>query len=459
MRVALPIRLRKVSDPRAHRLIVGVATSLVSRGIGALGPVVTLPILLPALGPRLFGVWAAAVALASLVTWADLGLGSSLLTRLAALGDSDPGESRRLISVAYSVVGSVALALVGVLFLTSAVVNLGALLGVKDGDLASAGAIVLGVLILLALNVVLGLVHRILNGAQCIGTSNLILSAGNALSPLLALAAIGVKAGPASTAIAASAGPVIANLAATAWVFIAKMPQFRPMVQRPRGEDVRGLLGLGSAFLVVSVLTAISLTLDPVLVAHIDGAESAAAFSVAIRVLGVLGLTITLVNAPLWPVQGEALRRGDFAWVRRVTLRMTVISVVSVALGGVAIFAVRTPLFSLLGAGDLMPSAALLAALSLWWCLIAGASPLFMVQNAAGVVLPQMLGWGLMAVAATSMKVAVLSAGASTTWLVLAGSICYCVFVIPFAVRGYRAALARSGEKRGDPCTRLGAVD
>lgn len=100
---------------RSRRLRYGIATSFLSRGAAAAGPILIIPIIWPYLGPTLFGVWATALAVSAVIAWSDLGLGSSLVTRLTvALDRRDEEEAHLLVANAYAAVGVVALVLVTV---------------------------------------------------------------------------------------------------------------------------------------------------------------------------------------------------------------------------------------------------------------------------------------------------------------------------------------------------------
>ena len=68
---------------------------------------------------------------------------------------------------------------------------------------------------------------------------------------------------------------------------------------------------------------ALAMNADYLVIAHVLGPESVTTFSVPARLFAQLGLLVSLVNLPLWPANGEALARGDVAWVRRITARMT----------------------------------------------------------------------------------------------------------------------------------------
>jgi O-antigen/teichoic acid export membrane protein len=157
------------------------------------------------------------------------------------------------------------------------------------------------------------------------------------------------------------------------------------------------------------------------------------------------------VNLPLWPANGEALARGDVAWVRTVTRRMTLASGCAVLLPAVVLVLAGDLVLDVWVGASVDASPWLLAGLACWWVLLATASPRFMVQNAAGMVRPQLAGWVAFLVVSLPVKwVAAQHLGVAG--VVFAAAAVYLVTVWPAAHRGYRRSIAASlSGPREDP--------
>ena len=82
----------------------------------------------------------------------------------------------------------------------------------------------------------------------------------------------------------------------------------------------------------------------------------------------------------------------------------------------------------------------LTSGLAVWWLLMASLSPLFMVQNAAGVIRPQLVGWSAYAILSIPAKayVAATEGAAAVPWV---GVGLLIVTVVPTALHGYRVAM------------------
>ena len=169
-------------------------------------------------------------------------------------------------------------------------------------------------------------------------------------------------------------------------------------------------------------------------------------------------MIVALVNLPLWPANGEALARGDLAWVRTVTRRMTVISVLTIVLPAIPLTLAGGPLLTAWLGMPLDVTGGLLFALAAWWILQSAVSPRFMVQNSVGVIRPQLLGWTLYLVISLPLKwFAADTLGLAAVPAV--GAAVYAVTVLPSAIWGYRRALALSTPGAGIPPGRSRSTD
>ena len=412
---------------------------MVARAVTSLVPLLLIPITISYLGPERYGVWMSLTSITSMFLWADLGLGNSLLTRLTPLIVSGSWQDGRvMVSTAYRVLGSLAagglvLAVVSYWILPWADM-------LNAPETSSPDAIALVCLAAFALNVPLSLVHRILFALQRVPTSNLVQLVG-ALSSLAAAAAAVHVSAPAVVVVALVVlAPVAVNGVSTVLLF-ARVVRLRP-VAGMRGSASRGLIKSGLRFVLVGFLTAVSLNVDYLIVAHVDSVGAVASYSVVARVFLSLGLLVTIVNLPLWPANSEALARRDFDWVRRTTKRMVIASGSAVLASGLVLAAVSSPLLSWLGNDEVSASVGLLLGFVTFWTLVAVASPLFMVQNAAEALRPQTVGWAVYLLVGVPAKLWIGRAH-GVVWLPWASFGLYLIAVIPGALLGFRAAMAR----------------
>lgn len=425
---------------RTRRLFTGIASAVVSRGVAAVAPLLLVPITFGYLGTHVYGLWMAVLSLTSMAVWADLGLGNGLMTRLSqAVALRDLDQARRLVASAYALLATFAVIVLALLALVVPWVPWDVLFNVTDARGAElAPPIALVALGAFVVNVPLSLVQRIQYAHQEVTQSNVWVAIGSLTAVALAWVAVQAYAGALVVVLAVAAGPILGNLLNTAW-FVHRHREVVPSRRDVGGEAARSLVGLGGRFLVITLMSAVALNVDTIIVAHTSGLDEAAVFAVAVRALTALGLLVTLVNLPLWPANAEAMATGDLAWVERTTRRMAWLSGVGVLLPGLVVGLASAPLFSLwLGSDAVLPSRTLVLVLAAWWTLSAAVSPFMMVLNAAEIVRPQLVGWGAYLILSVPVKV-LLGSSMGPEGVVVAGIALYLVTVIPAAHLGYRS--------------------
>ncbi len=423
---------------RSARLVRGIATSVAARAATAVSPLLLIPIALNHVGDERYGVWMAISSITSMFLWADLGLGSSLLTRLsAAAALEDWRLGRGLVSTAYLLLSAVAVVGLGLTVLSYWTVPWATLLNAKPASDPDAIAVVC--LAAFVVNIPIALVHRVLYATQRVSASNVILMLGALTSCGAAIIAVELDASPLWLIAVVVASPVVVNGAASAALF-ARSPQLRPKL-RVSSDAAADLVHTGLRFVSIAIMTSIAMNVDNLIVARVESASAVADFAVVSRLFAAVGMLITVVNLPLWPANAEALARGDQRWVRRSTIRMVVVSGLAAALCGMAVVLLSEPILTIVGGGtEISAGRPFLIGLWAMWSVFAVAAPLFMVQNAAGVLRPQLVGWGLFLVVSVLAKIYVaLEWGIA--WIPATATLVYAMTVLPASYVGYRRSL------------------
>ncbi|TNH27615.1 lipopolysaccharide biosynthesis protein [Micromonospora orduensis] len=447
---------------RSRVLAGGILSSLAGKMVGLAAPLLITPLAFRSLGAERYGLWMAVTSLTGMALFADFGLGNGLLTRLARLrGTGERQAAAREVSSAYALLGALSVLLMVALVATLWWVPWPALLGATDPAVAGdARAVVLVCFSAFLANIPLALIQRVQYAHQQVAQSNLWQAGGSLVSVVLVYAAVTGGAGHVLVIAAAVLAVPLVNLANGVCYFAWQDRDLRPRARHVRAEVARGLLRLGVRFFLLSVLASVVLNLDGFLIGRVLGLPAAATYAVVLRMFALLTLFITLVNLPLWPANGEALARGDLAWVRRVTLRMVCLSAGVVALPGLALVLIGNDLLRLwVRAADLPPvSPTLFAGLAVWSVLLAVAAPLFMVQNSVGLLRPQFVGWAACLLLAVPLKI-VLADRVGLPGVALASAVTYALTVLPAAVVGYRRVVANRSarpEPAGTAATAVG---
>ncbi|MFG2046870.1 lipopolysaccharide biosynthesis protein [Micromonospora sp. NPDC048935] len=441
-RRARPPGVHRRRPDRGRRLVSGVATALLSRLAGLVVPIVLVPVTLPYFGNDLYGLWMAVAALAGMAAFADLGLGSGLMTKLApCYAHGDTVQARRYISSAYLTLSGLALTLTGLLWIFAGAVPWSALFNVS-GQVSPEQTRMIALICLtaFALNVPLSLIARVQYAYQQVGRSNVWQTAGSLAALGAVLGVVWADLSPLLVVALSVAAPLLVNLLNTLWFFGRQEPRIRPTPRAVQAHAAVELTRLSGLFFLLTVVISFATNADTLIIAHALGLSAVAGYVVPAKLLSQLGQLVVLVNVPLWPANGEALAQGQVDWVRRTTRRMTVVSVLAAGVPAAVLVAFGEWLFAAWLPVPMGGDRWLLAGLGVWWLLQSALSPRFMVQNAGGVLVPQLVGWGAFLVVSVLGKwyAADRIAVAAVPWV---GAVGYALTVVPAALYGYRRAL------------------
>jgi O-antigen/teichoic acid export membrane protein len=113
-----------------------------------------------------------------------------------------------------------------------------------------------------------------------------------------------------------------------------------------------------------------------------------------------------MVLTPLWPAYGEAISRGDVAWVRRTLLRSLRISLVLGSVAAIVLVAFGRPILHLWVGPQINPPFMLLLGLGVWTVLAAVGNAVAVFLNGIHVIRAQAVCGIIMSVASLGLSIA-----------------------------------------------------
>lgn len=424
---------------RNRRLAGAMISGLVLRGFAALAPLLLVPMMLDALGPVLFGIWATLASITAILSFSDIGIGSSLLTALSHEYGLNNWERARIITASAYLTTMLA-AVLGILVTLVITLSggLGRVFATKDVETS---LVSLAIVIPFFLSIPAGLVVRIQFAVQQ-GTRSNLWTALATLAPLPAvwlLAAQGASAVVLVLGAATSAlGVQILNTVSFFALGLGKI--FRPRWGSVSRAEMWSLVKLGSGFAFLTLLSAVSLNIDNVLISAVQGPLEVTGYAPVARLFASVILVITVVGIPLWAAVGEALARGDMDWVHSAVMKFAFgLAGLAGILGGFLVL-VRVPLMQFWLDSSIPTPFPMFVGFATWMLLIAFAAPFFMVQNALGYLKPQFIGWLAFLLVSSILKIVALYRG-ELQLLPWVSSVCFLATVLPAAVVGYRNGL------------------
>ena len=324
---------------RRRRVKRASVAGLAFQSTYALVQFVMLAVLLRYLGTERFGMWMTALAIGSWLLLANLGLNNALVTRLGAVALTRRDEAQAVMVNAVLTVTAVSVGLAILFVIGGWAVPWAAVLNVQDdGAVRDAAPVMIIALVLsaAALPATLGGMSLLAHQRGDIAHIVMIVAQLAGLAGVL----IGVRLGwslPALGAVVLSV-PLVGGLAQW-WLGLRKVlpPLSAAAVDR---RMTVSLLGTGAKFLLLEGLAIVLLHSGAVIIAQLHGAAQVTSYAAVYRLAGLMLAVFQVILFPFWPAYGEALSRGDVAWITRALWRsgMLVLGVWAVVTVGFGLF-------------------------------------------------------------------------------------------------------------------------
>jgi O-antigen/teichoic acid export membrane protein len=423
------------------RLIMAMRTivaSFFSRTIMIIAPLVTIPATMGYLGDTRFGLWMAITSLLAMMVFADLGVGNGVLTEISKLKGCDDREGmQKVISTAYFVLGCSSLFALIAFFSMSTYIPWGKLINAKDAAIA-ADAKIVGVVCFSCffLNIPLNLISKIQLGLQKGYINELWMSISSIAGMGLTLAAVHFKA-PLGILVLCVAGTPLLFLLLNTWVFFYRNAGKQYLsVSHVNLRMAKTIFTIGSQFLILSLLLTLSLNCDNLIVAHVMGLDKVSHLEITSKPIKMAFMLVSLLCMPFWSANGEALAKGEYAWVRGVTRKMVILCGGMTLVAIVLLIIVSPVLFHWWIGPNFHVDRWLLISLGLWAVLLAFAAPFFMVLNSSGQVIIQIKMWLIFLPVAFACKI-LFSRTFGLPGIPLGGTIPYALIIIPWCIAAY----------------------
>ncbi len=433
------------SKERLRRALLTSASVVIARVISMAGPLITVPLVLGYLGHERYGLWMTVVAMVGMFTFADLGLGNGLMTEISqADGRGDVQESRRCIASALFALSGVALILLCLYLIVFPFVPWPRVLNASSAALLrDSGAVVTVCFIAFLVNLPMGVVQRTQCGLQQGFQSNLWQCVGSAINVAVVLTAVKAHAALPVLVLCVTGVQPLVNLLNGCVFFAFQRPHLRPRLQDFHWATARRLLGTGFWFFLVSILMAIGIYSDNVVVAHVVGLKTVPLYSIPASLAVYLAAVASMLHTPFWAANGEALARGDISWVRRNTTRIVKLNVLITGSAGL-VFVIVGPIFLHWWiAPDFTPGRFLFAGMAAWAFLTSVMGPIFMILNGANAVRVQVLMFGAFSFVAIILKI-LLARRIGIAGVVWASVVPYACLVVPAALLAMKRVVHRA---------------
>jgi O-antigen/teichoic acid export membrane protein len=379
---------------RGRRLRAAILTSILARPLSVVISVVSLPLFIKYLGGERYGLYESVAALAVWLAMTNAGLSLGLQNRLQdCYVSGDRALARRYVSSLS--VALLALALLGVVALTVAVplIDWQRVFPTSTPEAGRGTALAVWVAGVLTLaGVALGVPHVAYVAYQETHVLNLWDGAAKLATLGACVAVVWTRWGLVGVILASSGTAVLVRAVNAVWFFLAEKPWLRPS---PRCFD-RNLLRLtiheGVFLFILQAATALIFSTDKLIIGNRLNAGSVTAYAVVGKIFLIGYGMLMLVQMPLWPAYGDAIRRGDIPWARRALRRMIAATTGSMLLLGLLLFVFGARIVALVAPGqNIHVSRGLIVAVCAFFITRTWAESQSIPLNAAGIVRPQLV--------------------------------------------------------------------
>lgn len=428
---------------RLRRLTLSAGASAAAKLVTIATSLISIPLTLHYLGAEQYGIWLVITSFTVMLSFADMGLGNGILNAVAkAHGLGDRRAIREIVSSGYFMLIGVALVLLAGFAVAYPFVPWFRIFNTATPQGRAAAGPALAVFITcFALTIPGSVVQKVQIGLQQGFVNSAWQALGSLLGLIAVLAVIWLHGSLAALVCALVGAPLIAMALNTASFFRREGADLRPSLRDISPAAIRDTGGVGFLFFMIQLIGSIKYGSDTLVLAQVSGAAAVLQYAVPERLFAIISMIIAMVMAPLWPAYGEAISRGDGAWVRR-TFRRSVVTAALAAGGMSTVLVLLGPFLIRHWVGTAVhPSMLLIAGLGAWRIVEACGNATAFYMNGANLMRVQMWIAAATAVAMILLKIGLIHVigpaglpwGATVSFIVFSGIPYYVVIRRHFA--------------------------
>jgi O-antigen/teichoic acid export membrane protein len=386
----------KSSDRGQSRLfkagLTGVS-GLAFRFLGMAIGLISVPLTAKYLGAERYGLW---LTLSTFLGWggmADFGLVNSLRNTLAtADGQEDREKARIAVSSALGISICVAGVVATVFLLAYPFINWSRVFNVSSPlAVSDASSAILVILLIFVVHLVIATPLEVYSAYQEGYLANLWTGASNIASIIALIIAVSQNADLPLLVAAVFGVPLLGSVLSGIYLFYWRRPWLRPSIAYFRWNEAFSLLKVGSQFWFAQIAAIVLLQTDLIVVAQLFGAAEVAKYGISLKLFSLISAIQMSFVIPLWAAYAEAFARQDFSWIIKTFKRSFLLTLIwtTATSGFLVVFGQSIVLF--LVAKDVVPSKALLLAMSATVIVSGIAQTVAILMNGLGEVRLQAL--------------------------------------------------------------------
>ncbi len=398
------------ADERHRKIALTAASAAISKVVSVGTSIISIPLTMHYLGPERFGLWMTINSIVIVLSFADFGIGNGLLNAISdANGKDDQDAMRRYISSAYVVLGAMSVLIILVFQVVYPFLSLEKLFNLKNPvAIQEVGAAVAVFVIILALNISASIIQRVQLGLQLGFQSNLWQIAAGLLTLIAIILFIQLQLGLPWLVGALVGVPLLVAILNGLLFFLFFRKDLKPRLLLVTPAAIRKIVKTGLFFFMLQITASVAFGSDNIIIAKMLGAEAVGHYAVPEKLFSIIPMALGMVLMPLWPAYGEAIGRGDGAWVQKILKKSMMLAIVFSTFSAIAVILSAGYLLELWVGATVNPSLMLLIGFGVWKICEACGNAISMLLNGGNIVGFQLKLAGLLLVVSVPVKLLML---------------------------------------------------
>jgi O-antigen/teichoic acid export membrane protein len=368
-------------DARFRKIFDAAVGNISLRAISMLATLVVTPLVLRNVGVHNYGVFSVFIGISTLFVFLDLGIGNSLISKMAAARQDSPRRAAALITHAVSIIMASGICVSAVIYTFPHLIPwafFGKLTLVNTQDLEAIFKF-FGVFVAIGLfgafsQQLYQSLFQPIKGAVWSFLSTSASTVGLYVSSFQKHALVWMM-------FSQLAIPGIVGICGFI-VFLFTNGDLLPRIQHFTLDGVTAIISTSRSFLTLQVAVVISWQIDSLIVNRFLGSDQVAVYSTTLRLFIIPTAIFAVLISPLWPAISDAESKNESDWSRKalfLTLKMAIIGSIPLCIGGILF---GQDLIRIWTGGLINPPVNLILASSISLVLFAVSQPLSMYINA-----------------------------------------------------------------------------
>lgn len=332
------IRLKFLSiffkdNERSNRVTKNIFLSFGVKGGSIAVGLLLVPLTIDYVSPIQYGIWLTVSSVINWLNFFDIGMGNGLRNKLAvALAHDDYSEAKKFVTVTYTVLGIIAILLLGLFLIVNPFLNWREFLNVPNSVNENIQTVILIVMCSFCLQFVVQLINVVLLAVHKTALSSLISFIGNvALLLVIYILKQFIKGDLNVLVTALTLVPMSTMIVASIYLFNTSLKKISPSFRHLDFRYAKGILNVGGIFFFINIGALLLLQTSNIIITKIISPSAVTEFNVAYKLFSVVIMVFTIIMTPYWSAFTEAFALKDFIWmkntlnkIRKIWLLLTV---------------------------------------------------------------------------------------------------------------------------------------